>query len=236
MEKAYIAIVLDKSGSMNIARDQTISGFNEQVQTIKANLDPNIETIVSLITFNSNVAPLFLNKSAVDLEEIDATQYIPNGGTALFDAIGFTIDTFEGSDGAADPTTSFLAIVISDGEENSSTTYFGDKLASKIKELEESGRWTFTYMGAVNPQKFAASLNIAKGNIAGFSAANAQGFSDAYASVSNGTQLYMASRSAGVRSVNNFYAPDLNAVVEAVPADSSCSSSSDSSCSSGSSD
>lgn len=208
MEKAYIAIVLDKSGSMTIAREQTVRGFNEQVQTIKANLDPNIETIVSLITFNSGVEAVVTNKSAVDVAELTDNDYVPNGGTALYDAIGYTIDLFEESPGAEDLTTSFLAIVISDGEENSSKVFDGAKIGSKIKELEESGRWTFTYMGAVNPERFASSLGIAAGNIAGFSAASAKGYGDAYSTMHASTQMYMSSRNAGVRSVSNFFAPD----------------------------
>jgi len=52
--KVYNLIVLDESGSMEEIKNETISGFNEIVQTVKgAEQDfPEQEHFISFITFN----------------------------------------------------------------------------------------------------------------------------------------------------------------------------------------
>ena len=56
-KKTYYQIILDKSGSMSDCIEQTINGFNEQMQMIKGLQEkyPEQEILVSLTTFNHEV-------------------------------------------------------------------------------------------------------------------------------------------------------------------------------------
>lgn len=210
MEKSYITVVLDKSGSMSVAKKETISGFNEQIQSIENNLSPNIQTQVSLITFNENVEPLFLLEDGNTLEELDDSSYMPRGMTALFDAVDFGIDLLLDQDDIHDDDTTSLFVIISDGVENASKC---DKIkvADKIKELESTGRWTFSYMGAnVDLQKVASSMNLNLKNMASFDASSANGYSAGMSTTTGALDGYMSTRMRGAAAVADasFYDSD----------------------------
>ena len=86
----HVAILLDKSGSMAKTKEQAIVGFNEQIQQIKENAkDQDIRTY--LITFNASVFEHVWGEPAEKLTEASAEDYIPSGGTAMRDAIGYTL-------------------------------------------------------------------------------------------------------------------------------------------------
>lgn len=103
------------------------------------------------------------NAPAGELSEIPRGSYLPSGGTALRDAIGVTIDTLtrECLDGDAD----FLVIVITDGEDTSSSIN-QSHIAEKIQTMKSKG-WTFTYLGTDKNLEVARAMNIS--NVAGFS-------------------------------------------------------------------
>lgn len=206
MEKAYITIILDKSGSMNCGLRQTISGYNEQVQAIKNGLDPKIETIVTFIQFNENVDPIFINESADQLVELDNNTYVPNGMTAMYDAVEYACDALDASEGIDEDDTSVLLVVISDGADNRSRCDKTD-LAERIQSYQATGRWTITYMGANQDLGQVKSvLSVDAGNITTFDASNAQGYAGAMANASAGLGSYMATRSVGQMKSASFYA------------------------------
>jgi len=207
-EKAYVAIVLDKSGSMMVAKEQTIRGFNEQVQAIKSSVKDHIETAVTLITFNGDVTPVFLNEDVSSLREMRSADYNPNGSTAMIDAVGYTIEQFEKLEDINGEDTSVLLIILSDGEENASKTDWklNNKLAEKIQALEKTERWTFTYMGSnVDLSKVQASTGIKMGNMTTFNSSTAEGYSAGMKLSSDATTMYFSSRNVGVKSVDTFY-------------------------------
>jgi hypothetical protein len=83
-------LVLDRSGSMLSEAEETVTGFNEQVQRIHqlAEQYPNQEILVNLCLFNHHVVHPHKIVSAGKLEEMFLSAYHPNGMTALYDAIG----------------------------------------------------------------------------------------------------------------------------------------------------
>ena len=135
--KFFHVIMLDESGSMSSIRDETISGFNETVQQIKADAEENIDTqehTVCLVTFNGHVdQPIWL-ESVDSLSEINTNSYSPGGMTALRDAIGQTIadlkkdlkDDLEGDD-----RVDIFLTIITDGQDTASREHSG----SDIKEM-----------------------------------------------------------------------------------------------------
>ena len=51
LENVYVNFVLDETGSMDIVRDSTISGFNEYIKTLKK--DAKGPILFTLTKFNS---------------------------------------------------------------------------------------------------------------------------------------------------------------------------------------
>jgi len=203
--KNYVAIILDESGSMDSIRDETIGAFNQQVETIKSN-SHDMETSVSLVTFNTFVKePTIWDKPESSLSQITRSHYRPEGMTALNDAIGYTIERFKKVFDYNDPLTSFLLIVLSDGAENASSNYSRDKIAKEIKEVQETERWTVTFIGAnLDMDKVGKQMNIPKGNVAVFNATS-RGIKDAGFNVSLGLNSYYNSRRSGDTMTRGFY-------------------------------
>ena len=206
--KNYIAIVLDESGSMGLIWSETINTFNEQIQVIKKNSE-DMETMVSLQTFNTTVPkPRLWNVSDSKLQPISIKDYKPDGMTALHDAIGRTITELKKTPDADDPTVSFLLIIISDGEENHSKyppLGWKNNIAPLIKEIQSTGKWTVTYLGANQDLvKVSDELGIAKGNLMKFDASS-KGMKEAGFTVSMGLNNFYDVRRKGNSRMDNFY-------------------------------
>lgn len=203
--KNRIAIILDRSSSMGSIREEAESVFNEQVKAIKAGAK-DMETTVSLMTFSTTVdEPLIWNQPVAELKPLKKGSYQPNGMTALYDAVGLTVSKLASLADADDPKTSFLVVIISDGMENNSREFSASSISSKIKELQSTDRWTFTYLGANQDlAKVSGDLGIPIGNFQGF-VATSEG-TDSVGTLSNSaTANYLNMRSVGVTSSNAVY-------------------------------
>ena len=146
-----IAIVLDKSGSMgndhgNPTRvAETVEGYNKQIREIVSNAQSQ-DIKVSLFTFNQTVYEHIIDADAKELTEASVESYQPNGWTAWYDGLGYSIDKLKDL-GKNDPECSYLVITISDGQENHSTHYNSNTLRQKIDECKATGKWIFSFMG-----------------------------------------------------------------------------------------
>ncbi len=178
--KAFIAFVLDESGSMSTGREATIVGMNEQIQQVKSTFKDNadVEPVVTFVKFNGEVKPIFVNKGLDELREITEQDYQPNGGTAMYDGVGFVMNALEQHPDISDASSTVLVVVVSDGEENSSQEFTSEKIAEKVKGYNETKRWKFTYLGANQDLGVVSQrTGVLRGNTASFSAQNAQGYS-----------------------------------------------------------
>ena len=221
--KTYVALILDKSGSMGNVLEEARNNFNEQLQVLKeesnspdavakkvlAADDPQsvtdgVETKVSVIVFNEKIDEVDFDVDVNDISEISTTEYVPSGMTALYDAIGTTIDKFVDHYDLTEPNTGVLFVIVTDGQENSSKTYAGiegqKRLKSKIDELEQTDKWTFTFLGTDNALEEAANLGISSSMA--WDANNINASFDAHTS---GTRSYYGLRKEGVTSVSSFY-------------------------------
>jgi uncharacterized protein YegL len=205
-EKTVVAIVLDKSGSMAGTAAQTVIGYNEYVQQIKQNANKGVQTEVCLLTFNGEVFEHLWLEPAEKLEEASVESYQPTGSTALYDALNYTINKL-GKTGYDDNTTSYLLIVISDGEENASTHTELPALKEHIESLESKDNWTITYMGCSKQvlEKVARATGIKTQNMAAWSNASAAHANYAYVNSAQHVNKYMSSRSAGMKKMEAFY-------------------------------
>jgi uncharacterized protein YegL len=191
---SYITFVIDESGSMAGVRDATITGINEQIQQIKKDFGSkteDIDTFISLIKFNGGVQTVFSNIGLDKLKEITPEDYIPGGNTAMYDAVGEAIDQLNARKDIGDENTSSLVIVVSDGEENASKKFTSESLAKVIGKMNETKRWTFSYLGANQDlSKVSQRTRMSVGNMATFDSHSNSGVLRAFASNAKGISNY----------------------------------------------
>ena len=162
----HIAIVLDQSGSMSSVKEETINGFNEQVQTIKKNAEKRDgKTTVSLVLFNDDVKFIVKLAEPKVLKELTDKHYTPNFSTAMLDAIGATMLMFD-KEVDDNENHRYLVIIISDGQENASREFSYENIAKMINKRRKNGRWTFSYIGANQDlSQVSKSMGIHKSNM-----------------------------------------------------------------------
>lgn len=205
--KTRIFFVLDKSASMETIRSETIEHFNEQIEQVQKD-SKDMETSVSLVVFDHKVEMQFFNQSLKKLKPLTLKTYHPSGSTAMYDAVGMTIDRAEKEiKDIAKKDVAILFVILSDGQENSSREYNRADVAERIQRLQETKRWTFAYLGANQDlSKVAEDLNLYEGNVQSF-VADSKGVRAATAMSVDSTSRYMKSRSLGETQSKNYYEP-----------------------------
>lgn len=148
--KTHVHVVLDRSGSMQSCRQSTIDGFNEYLNTLRA--DKNGKYFVTLTQFDTDNNGVALEDTFTDLplkkvKDLTLESFEPRGMTPLHDAIGSSIHATKARMNCKRGTNAVTMVVMTDGGENSSQEYSGKAIKSLIDEQEKEG-WTVTYMGA----------------------------------------------------------------------------------------
>jgi hypothetical protein len=191
--------IVDQSGSMAGLENQTITGFNSQlttIQSLKTEL-PNQEFLCSLTFFNDEV------QDRIQFGQVDAIlpltrqNYLPSGSTALLDAIGKSIYSIKNKFGKelSEDEISIVLVIITDGYENSSRLYSYHDVANLIKQLDETGKWTFSFLGAdFDAIHTSKMLNIRSENVINFSKSQYSGAMD---DVSESIRTYAHEKSNG---------------------------------------
>lgn len=151
-QRTIYHLIVDKSGSMSDSIPQTIEGFNGQLSRITRLTEefPEQQITIGLTLFDHEVTCLFSGKDPAQCPPLDRRNYIPDGSTALLDAIGITLAQLEAAKMEAErhlPTTVVL-VIITDGYENASRRHTFMDIRNRIESLQATGQWTFTYLGA----------------------------------------------------------------------------------------
>lgn len=185
--KTEIVCIMDKSGSMNSIADDARGGFNALMKEQLADLKDGEECLVSLYLFSDKYQTVFEGKPLDEVPELDSTNYVPGGMTALYDAVGRTVDAV-GQRLAETPEderpSQVLVVIVTDGAENSSNEYTGTRIAEMIEHQQDTYNWEFIFLAAnIDTDMFAASLNISKGNSYSFQA-DAAGLANTYGTIS----------------------------------------------------
>jgi hypothetical protein len=210
----HVALIVDRSSSMSSIRQEAIAAFNDQLKIIQDAEEDGNENYVTLVTFATHVdPPHYFDVSAKKVPQLTAKNYSPHGSTALLDAMASTIVKLRDLPDSDEEKTSFLVVVITDGEENCSQEYSqrneGPKrLAGIIAEMEATNRWTFVYLCAnVDPLKIQESLGLSINNVRSFTASSG-GTRAASSMTGDSMTSYFAGRSKGMTSTPHFYDPD----------------------------
>lgn len=207
-KKEYVLFILDKSGSMQTISRETLNGVNEQIQELRKTAG-EIKTFVSLVTFDSKVNFLRWNEPLETFNDIKSEEYVPDGMTAMLDAVGQSVSRLKNEVNDKEDDTSFLVIIVSDGAENSSGEYSWEQVATIISEAKAKKNWTITYMGANQDLSIVTKkMNIDLGNITTWTTTT-DGTNAAYLNMSGCLSNYRSARTmfcAVAMDNSNFYA------------------------------
>ncbi len=166
-----IAFILDQSGSMQSIKSGTLEGVNAFITQQKEEND-KYPVRLSLTLFSTDFEIRHSSVPVTEVPVLTEKTYLPNGGTALIDAIGSTIDELgkrlSETPEAERPGTVIVAIM-TDGEENSSRHFNWLQISDKIKHQTGAYKWQFLFLGANQDAiATAARMNIAAENSANF--------------------------------------------------------------------
>ena len=124
----HIVVILDRTGSMDSIRDDTIGGFNAFLSQQKA--EPSFATL-TLVQFDSQDSYEIVHRfKALDkVPDLTRETFVPRASTPLLDAIGRGINDLESSlaNLAEDHRPSrVVMVIITDGAENASREFNKD--------------------------------------------------------------------------------------------------------------
>jgi hypothetical protein len=187
MKKMLVSFVLDETGSMSTFKLQTISGFNEYIDTLKKEKNAK-DVLFTLTKFNSEKVDTVYNGSKLeDVVHLNEDSYRPNALTPLYDAVGRTIHSLE--DKVTGKKQNVLLVIQTDGQENASKEFTCESIFKLIDEKKKLG-WTFVFLGADQDAWLASSvMGISLGNTLSY--AGAQTIS-AFTTTARGTSAYVA--------------------------------------------
>jgi hypothetical protein len=155
-----ITMVLDRSGSMQSIKDDTIGGFDAFISEQRRL--PGRCT-VSLVQFDNVYEEVYTGR---DLADVPSLTLVPRGSTAMLDAIGRVVNA-TGARLAAMPEDgrpgTVIVGIMTDGLENASREFTYPMVKAVIEQQEQVYGWTFMYMGANQDAiEVGASLGVAR--------------------------------------------------------------------------
>ena len=160
--RIYNLIIVDESGSMSHLRKATLSGINETISTIRSAQEEFLTTqehTLTLVTFDSgsksqDVRTMIDNQPITEVN--DFKDYMPNGCTPLYDAMGQSLTRLHDRI-KDDKDATAVVTVLTDGLENASREWDAAGLRRLIEQLKSEG-WSFAYMGSAHNVKEVTDL------------------------------------------------------------------------------
>lgn len=200
----YVALVVDSSGSMHPYRSQVPKETAKQLEDLrKASEDNGQTTFVSLYDFDSHVT------CRVNREQVATAKpsyFMPGGSTALLDAIGEAINDLSKAPGADHEDVSFLVIVLTDGEENTSRMHSRGDIARLMQAKIATDRWTFAAICPARAERLLRNIGFASGNIQIWDETKGEVEYERQSQVTRGaTVSYIVDRSSGVKAKTTFF-------------------------------
>lgn len=197
-----ISFVLDRSGSMEAVRDDTIAGFNHFINEQRQVAG---EAHLTLTQFDHEYEVVHRTRPLAEVPLLDRHAFVPRGRTALLDAIGrMMIDTGErlARLPEADRPGQVLLVILTDGHENASREFSRERIFQMIQHQREVYNWQVIFLGA-DQDAVAAAAKYGIDNGAAMSyAGDGQGTRDAMSSLNAATHRF---RRSGRRRADSFF-------------------------------
>jgi len=177
MQKTHVVMLLDESSSMAPHQTAVVDTFNEYTKGLgdtkrcwlslfkfsdKVWLDSPDRQLKSI---TQHVREVFENRKLQDVYPLTTSQYVPNGWTPLYDAIGVLINRTKKR---LPKDAKVLFVVHTDGQENRSQRYNQETIKRLISKCEKKRGWTFVYLGE-GAAAWNAGYDFGIDNVANFS-------------------------------------------------------------------
>lgn len=142
---SHLYFLLDRSGSMQSIRDDTIGGFDAFIAEQRTQSGG---CRVTLAQFDDRYEEVYADRP---IAEVPGLELQPRGTTALLDAIGRFV-TDAGSRLAALPEAerpgTVIVGIMTDGHENASKEWTHEGVKALIQQQTQTYGWEFLYLGA----------------------------------------------------------------------------------------
>lgn len=184
----HIAVVIDRSGSMESMRREIIGGFNHFLEEQKA--VPGTATL-TFVQFDDDIDRLASNRALAEVEPLSEKTYVPRGCTRLYDAIGLTVNSVKDEiEKAEEKPDKVLVLILTDGMENASQEYTTETIKGLLEERQKAG-WEFSFVGA-NQDAILTARGIGLANAASnlTYAATPEGATSMFMSMSGATASF----------------------------------------------
>lgn len=148
-EIQHVVAIVDRSGSMAGKEEDTIGGINSTFKELKTNPTSGVNVKVSIKLFDHEEIMIVKEIDLHDVKPLAKHQYYPRGQTALFDAIGNTLNYFMEKKIEDSNAYKYCSIyVVTDGLENSSRNYNNSNIKLMIANAEKYYNIKLFYLGA----------------------------------------------------------------------------------------
>lgn len=142
----HISVILDRSGSMETLKKDTIGGFNNFIKEQKKLPD---KATLSLIQFDSQDPYEIIHsfKPIKDIPELTDDTFKPRASTPLLDAMGRGINDIDNNinNMKNEKPDKIMVVIITDGQENASREYTKDSIN---KLISSKNGWEFVYLSS----------------------------------------------------------------------------------------
>ncbi|MFA6292346.1 MAG: vWA domain-containing protein [Victivallales bacterium] len=145
----HISIILDRTGSMESIKDDTIGGFNT---FLKEQQKLPGKATMTLVQFDSQDPYEVIHsfKAVKEIPDLNASTYVPRASTPLLDAIGRGINDLEkrlDDMKKKERPAKVVLVIITDGQENASCE-FNKAQIEKMMKKKENDDWQFVFLSA----------------------------------------------------------------------------------------
>lgn len=147
--KMHAILIIDASGSMISDRNGTLDACATFIRDQQK--ASGTDMVFTLATFNEELRYIYEKKPIAEVK-IEALRYTPDGGTALYDAIGHIITKFRDDE-------QVVFCLITDGQEEDSKDYTEKQVIELVKSVGD--RWQMVYMASdINSVHHAEKLGF----------------------------------------------------------------------------
>jgi hypothetical protein len=155
-----VTFLLDRTGSMQAIKADTIGGFNAYLDTLEREAGDLVE--FTMLQFDSqSIDTLYAGARLSTVERLTDDTYQPRASTPLIDACVEAIKTTEELVAQRKDRSRVIVVFQTDGEENASRRHQLADLVDLIKRRSDEG-WKFVFLGAnIDAYKTARAFGIA---------------------------------------------------------------------------
>lgn len=201
--RTLVTFLLDRTGSMEPIRDDTIGAFNAYLEGLQKGGAPIDFTFVQFDSMS--IDKIYVQTPVGQVPRLTRDTYQPRASTPLIDAAYKTVQAVEDSF-AGDRETKVVICFHTDGQENSSTEHTWDELNALIKEKSRAGS-QFNFMGVgIDAYHQGTRMGIAPQATVAYDHRNAEATRMAFGASAENARRYACAQATDTR-----YAPSKKA-------------------------